>query len=64
MLRGLVIRLAKRTGGGHTSKGRVGGGAIIAAVLALSIAMTVAWGWAAGMAFGFVVAIAFARMAG
>jgi hypothetical protein len=41
-----------------------GRGAIIAAVLALSIAMTVAWGWAAGIAFGFVVAIALARMAG
>ncbi len=41
-----------------------GRGAIIAAVLALSIAMTVAWGWAVGMAFGFVVAIALARMAG
>jgi fatty acid desaturase len=39
-------------------------GAIIAAVLALWIAMTVAWGWAAGMAFGFVVAIALVRMAG
>jgi hypothetical protein len=39
-------------------------GAIIAAVLALWIAMTVAWGWAAGMAFGFLVAIALVRMAG
>jgi hypothetical protein len=33
-------------------------------VLALWIAMAVAWGWAAGMAFGFVVAIALVRMAG
>jgi len=41
-----------------------GRGAIIAAVFALSIAMTVAWGSALGMAFGFVVAIALARMAG
>jgi hypothetical protein len=37
---------------------------VIAAVLALWIAMAVAWGWAAGMAFGFVVAIALVRMAG
>ena len=42
----------------------MGRGAIIAAVLALGIAMAVAWGWAAGMAFGFVVAIALVRMAG
>jgi fatty acid desaturase len=41
-----------------------GRGAIIAALLALWIAMAVAWGWAAGMAFGFVVAIALVRMAG
>jgi hypothetical protein len=33
-------------------------------MLALWIAMAVAWGWAAGMAFAFVVAIALARMAG
>lgn len=39
-------------------------GAIIAAAFALSIAMTVAWGWAAGMAFGFAGAIALARLAG
>ncbi len=41
-----------------------GRGAIIAAVLALGIAMAVAWGWAAGMALGFAVAIALVRMAG
>jgi hypothetical protein len=38
-------------------------GATIAALLALWIAMTVAWGWAAGIAFGFVGAIALLRMA-
>jgi hypothetical protein len=63
-LRALAIRLAKRTGGGHTSGAMWRRGAIIAAVFALSIAMTVAWGWAAGMAFGFAGAIALARMAG
>jgi hypothetical protein len=26
--------------------------------------MTVAWGWAAGMAFGFAVAVVLVRMAG
>jgi hypothetical protein len=39
-------------------------GATIAVVLAPWIAMTVAWGWAAGMTFGFVLAIALVRMAG
>jgi len=39
-------------------------GAIIGAVFALGISVTVAWGWAAGMAVGFVVAIALVRMAG
>lgn len=33
-------------------------------MLVLWIAMTVAWGWAAGMDFRFVVAIALVRMAG
>ena len=41
-----------------------GRGAIIAVVLALWIAMTVAWGWAAGMTFGFAVAVVLVRMAG
>ena len=33
-------------------------------VLAVWIAMTVAWDWAAGMTFGFAVAIVLVRMAG
>jgi hypothetical protein len=33
-------------------------------VLALWIAITVAWGWAAGMTLGFAVAIVLVRMAG
>ena len=33
-------------------------------MLVLWIAMTVGWGWAAGMDFGFVVGIALVRMAG
>jgi fatty acid desaturase len=37
---------------------------MIAVVLALWVAMTVAWGWAAGMTFGFAVAIVLVRMAG
>jgi fatty acid desaturase len=41
-----------------------GRGAIIAVVLALWIAMTVVWGWAAGMTFGFAVAVVLVRMAG
>jgi hypothetical protein len=41
-----------------------GRGAIIAVLLALWIAMTVAWGWAAGLAFAFVVAVALVRLAG
>jgi fatty acid desaturase len=41
-----------------------GRGAIIAVVLALWIAITVAWGWAAGMTLGFAVAIVLVRMAG
>jgi hypothetical protein len=39
-------------------------GAIIAAVLAVWIAMTVDWGWAAGIAFMFAGAVALLRMAG
>jgi len=39
-------------------------GAIIAAVLAVWIAMTVDWGWAAGIAFVFAGAVALLRMAG
>ena len=41
-----------------------GRGVIIAAVLALWIAMSVVWGWGAGMAFAFFVAVALVRMAG
>jgi fatty acid desaturase len=41
-----------------------GRGVIIAAVLALWIAMTAAWGWGAGMAFAFFVAVALVRLAG
>jgi hypothetical protein len=37
---------------------------IVVVVLALWIAMTVGWGWAAGMIFGFFVAIVLVRMAG
>jgi hypothetical protein len=37
---------------------------IIAAVPAVWIAMTVAWGWAAGIAFVFAGAVALLRMAG
>ena len=59
-----AIRLATRSGGGHTSKGCVRRGAIIAAVLAVWIAMTVDWGWAAGIAFMFAGAVALLRMAG
>jgi hypothetical protein len=33
-------------------------------VLALWIAMTVAWGWAAGTTVGFAVAVVLVRMAG
>jgi hypothetical protein len=39
-------------------------GAIIAAVLAVWIAITVDWGWAAGIAFVFAGAVALLRMAG
>ena len=39
-------------------------GAIIAAVLAVWLAMTVEWGWAAGIAFVFAGAVALLRMAG
>jgi hypothetical protein len=39
-------------------------GAIIAVVLAVWIAMTVVWGWAAGMTFVFAVVIVLVRMAG
>ena len=41
-----------------------GRGVIIAAVLALWIAMTVAWSWGAGVAFALFVAVALVRMAG
>jgi hypothetical protein len=63
-LRGFAIRLAKRTGEDTLPRAVWGRGAIITAVLALWIAMAVAWGWAARMAFAFVVAIALARVAG
>lgn len=56
--------VAKRAGSGHTSKAVWGYGLIIAAVVAVWIAMTVAWGWTAGMTFGFLGAIALVRMAG
>jgi fatty acid desaturase len=39
-------------------------GAIIAAVLAVWLAMTVEWGWAAGIAFAFAGAVALLRMVG
>lgn len=63
-LRGCAIRLAKRTGGGHTPRTVRSRGVIIAAVLAVWIAMAVAWGWAAGIAFAFAGAVALLRMAG
>jgi fatty acid desaturase len=63
---GWVLRFDWRSAPGEDTLPRAvwGRGAIIAAVLALWIAMAVAWGWAAGMAFAFVVAIPLARMAG
>jgi len=39
-------------------------GALIAAVLALWIAVTVNWGWAAGIAFVFAGGVALLRMVG
>jgi hypothetical protein len=64
VLKPLAIRLAKRTGGGHTPRAVWRRGVIIAAVLAVWIAMAVAWGWAAGIAFAFAGAVVLLRMAG
>lgn len=41
-----------------------GRGAIIAVLLALWIAMMVAWGWAAGLAVAFVAVVALVRLTG
>jgi hypothetical protein len=41
-----------------------GRGAIIAVVVAVWIGVTVVWGWAAGLTFGFAIAIVLVRMAG
>jgi hypothetical protein len=62
--KGLRFDWRSAPGEGTLPRAVWGRGAIIAAVLVLWIAMTVAWGWAAGMDFGFVVAIALVRMAG
>jgi hypothetical protein len=39
-------------------------GVIITVLLALWVAITVAWGWGAGWTFGFFAAIALVRLAG
>jgi len=59
-----AIRLAKRSGGDTLPRAVWRRGAIITAVLAVWIAMTVDWGWAAGIAFVFASAVALLRMAG